>query len=96
MYVVVVEFRIHSAYVQLFHQAIVENARLSVETEVGCHQFDVCCDSDDPALFFLYEIYEDEAAFKAHLQSTHFLEMSALTTPWVQSKTVKTMARVQP
>jgi len=96
MYAVVVEFRIHSAYVQAFRQAIVENARLSMETEVGCHQFDVCCDPADPALFLLYEIYDDEAAFKAHLQSTHFLGMNALTAPWVESKSVKTMARVQP
>ncbi|WP_440106785.1 putative quinol monooxygenase [Acidovorax sp. BL-A-41-H1] len=96
MYVVVVEFRIHSAYVQAFHQAIVENARLSMESEAGCHQFDVCCDPADPAFFFLYEIYEDEAAFKGHLQSPHFLAMSALTTSWVESKTVKTMTRKQP
>jgi quinol monooxygenase YgiN len=96
MYTVVVEFRIRSPHVQHFRQAIVENARLSLETEAGCHQFDVCCDPADPSLFFLYELYDDEAAFKLHLQSAHFVEMNALTAPWIESKTVKTMTRVQP
>lgn len=96
MYTVIVEFRIQPAHVQAFHQAIVENARQSVETEVGCHQFDVCCDPADPSQFFLYELYDDEAAFKIHLQSAHFIAMNALTSPWVDSKTVKIMLRVQP
>jgi quinol monooxygenase YgiN len=96
MYAVVVEFRIQADHVQAFHQAIVENARLSVESEVGCHQFDVCCDPAHPALFLLYELYDDESAFEVHLQSSHFLRMNALTAPWVESKTVKTMTRVQP
>lgn len=96
MYTVVVEFRIRSSHVQHFRHAIAENARLSLATEAGCHQFDVCCDPDDPSLFFLYELYDDEAAFKVHLQTAHFIEMNALTAPWVESKTVKTMTRVQP
>lgn len=95
MYTVVVEFRIRPAHVQAFHQAIVENARLSVEREMGCHQFDVCWDPADPSLFFLYELYDDEAAFQVHLQSTHFLSMNALTTPWVENKKVRTMMRLQ-
>lgn len=95
MYTVVVEFRIRPAHVHAFHQAIVENARLSVERETGCHQFDVCRDPADPSLFFLYELYVDEAAFKVHLQSAHFLSMNALTTPWVENKKVRTMTRLQ-
>ncbi len=96
MYTVVVEFHIRPGHVQAFHQAIVENARLSVETEAGCHQFDVCCDPVDPSLFLLYELYDDEAAFQVHLKSAHFLSMNALTAPWVDSKKVRTMQRVQP
>jgi quinol monooxygenase YgiN len=37
----------------------------------GCRQFDVCRDPLDPALFFLYELYDDEAAIQAHLDSPH-------------------------
>jgi quinol monooxygenase YgiN len=96
MLVIVVEFRILPAHVQAFHQAIVDNARESVESEVGCHQFDVCHDPADPALFYLYELYDDEAAFQVHLASAHFLQMNAATAPWVASKTVRKLQRVQP
>jgi autoinducer 2-degrading protein len=96
MYTVVVEFHIRPAHIQAFHQAIVANARLSVENEEGCHQFDVCRDQANPSLFYLYEIYDDEAAFHAHLKTAHFLSMNTLTNPWVDSKTVRTLTRVQP
>ena len=96
MLVVVVEFRILPAHVQAFQQAIVDNARQSVETEAGCHQFDVCRDPADPALFFLYELYDDEAAFQAHLRTPHFLQMDAATAGWVESKSVRRLQRTQP
>jgi len=95
MLVVVVEFRILPAHVQAFDRAITENARLSVESEVGCHQFDVCRDPADSALFYLYELYDDEAAFQAHLESAHFRQMNTATAPWVEAKTVRKLQRVQ-
>lgn len=96
MFTVVVEFRIHPPYAEAFRDAIVENARLSVELEAGCQQFDVCCDPADPALFFLYEIYDSADAFQVHLKSAHFLQMNERTATWVASKQVKTFQRVQP
>jgi autoinducer 2-degrading protein len=96
MLAVVVEFRIHPAHIAGFHQAIVENARLSVQNETGCHQFDVCCDAADPALFYLYELYDDEAAFQVHLSTAHYLQMNAATAHWVDTKVVRRLQRVQP
>jgi quinol monooxygenase YgiN len=96
MLVIVVEFRILPAHVQAFHRAIVDNARQSVESEVGCHQFDVCRDPADPAVFHLYELYDDEAAFQAHLASAHFRQMNEATAAWVEAKTVRKLQRVQP
>ena len=71
MQALVVEFRIKAAHVDAFASAIVENARASRETEPGCRQFDVCRDPADAGVFFLYELYDDEAAIRAHLQSAH-------------------------
>jgi autoinducer 2-degrading protein len=96
MFTVVVEFHIYPAHVQDFKEAIVQNARQSVDSEDGCHQFDVCCNPTDSSQFFLYELYDDEAAFKIHLQSAHFRAMNATTAPWVLKKFVKTFVRVQP
>lgn len=96
MLVVVVEFRIHREHIEAFAAAIVDNARLSLEREPGCHQFDVCRDAAEPGLFYLYELYDDEAAFQAHLHSAHFLAMNAATASWVEGKLVRKFQRAHP
>ena len=96
MQVLVVEFIIKPAFVEAFERAIVENARASREGEPGCRQFDVCRDPADAAKFFLYELYDDEAAVQAHLRAPHFLQMNEATTPWVEEKTVWRYERVAP
>ena len=96
MLALVVEFRIRPESIDDFAVAIAENARLSRETEPGCRQFDVCRDPGDASLFFLYELYDDEAAIQAHLKSAHFLQMDAATATWVQSKVVRKLQRTAP
>jgi quinol monooxygenase YgiN len=96
MQALVVEFRIKAGFIGAFETAIVENARASRETEPGCRQFDVCHDPADPALFFLYELYDDEAAIQAHLKTAHFLQMNEITAAWVEAKTVRQLKRVAP
>jgi (4S)-4-hydroxy-5-phosphonooxypentane-2,3-dione isomerase len=96
MQALVVEFRIKPEFVGDFAAAIEDNARASRETEPGCRQFDVCRDPADPALFFLYELYDDDAAIQAHLRSPHFLQMDAATAGWVDSKLVRRLQRMQP
>lgn len=94
MFAVVVEFHIEPEHVSTFRESMVANARRSVETEVGCHQFDVCCDPANPALFFLYEIYDDPQAFALHLQAPHFLAFDQSTRHMVQSKLVRKLHRL--
>jgi quinol monooxygenase YgiN len=92
----VVEFRIKPEHIEAFALAIAENAQASRDTEPGCRQFDVCRDPVEPALFFLYELYDDAVAIDAHLKSAHFLAMSKATADWVASKSIKTYTRVAP
>ena len=96
MLALVVEFRIKPQHVEAFDVAIRANARASLDTEPGCRQFDVCRDPADAALFFLYELYDDEAAIQAHLQSPHFLQMNAATASWVDGKQVRKLSRTPP
>ena len=96
MQALVVEFRIRPAFIAAFDAAIEENARLSRETEPGCRQFDVCRDPGDAALFFLYELYDDDAAIQAHLESPHYLQMNAASAGWVEGKTVRKLQRQRP
>ncbi|MEZ5842464.1 MAG: putative quinol monooxygenase [Hyphomicrobiaceae bacterium] len=90
MYVVVVFFEAKPAHLAEFRHALLINARKSVEDEPGCRQFDVAADPLDENAFFLYEIYDDEAAFKAHLATDHFKLFNEATAPWVASKRVLT------
>ena len=71
------------------------NVRRSRECEPGCRQFDVCLDEDLPHRVFLYEIYDDDAAFAAHLQTSHYAVFNERTTPWVQNKLVHRYRLVQ-
>jgi len=96
MLALVVRFAIKPGFIDAFAQAIVENARASRETEPGCRQFDVCRDPQDPSLFFLYELYDDEAAIAVLLQSGHFLRMDSRTASWVDEKQVWRYDRVAP
>jgi (4S)-4-hydroxy-5-phosphonooxypentane-2,3-dione isomerase len=96
MKALVVEFVIAREYIAAFRETIIENARASVATEPGCRQFDVCIDPARDNVFFLYEIYDDDAAITAHLASAHFLHMNALTQAWVEKKTVWRYDRIAP
>jgi len=92
-YVVTVAFRVKPEFRGAFRDAIVENASASVAREPGCSLFDVC-EKADGSEVFLYEIYDDEAAFKAHLATDHFKRFDAQAAPWVLDKRVLTYNRL--
>ena len=89
MYVVTVEFIIDPAQIEAFMPLMRENARLSLETEPGCRQFDVCVSPEQPGAVLLYEVYDDRAAFDQHLASAHFAAFDKDTGAMVLSKTVR-------
>ncbi len=94
MFVVIVFFAARAGHVAEFHDAIKVNAKASVDNEPGCRQFDVAHDPNDPTQFFLYEIYDDEAAFKAHLETAHFAHFETISAPWTADKKVMTFKRI--
>ncbi len=94
-FVVTVHFAAKPEHREAFRAAMVENAKASRENEPGCRQFDVC-ETADGAAIFLYEIYDDEAAFRAHLATDHYLRFNETTTPWVAEKRVATFHRLDP
>jgi len=96
MYVVTVEFAIDPAQWEAFLPQMFENARISREREPGCRQFDVCVDAAKPDIVFLYEVYDDRAAFDAHLASPHFLAFAEATRDMVTRRAILTWIRVAP
>ena len=96
MKALLVEFVTAHEYVTAFQHAIVENAHLSRSLEPGCRQFDVCLDPSRSNVFFLYELYDDDAAITAHLASAHYQHMNETTKTWVEKKTVWRYDRIAP
>jgi (4S)-4-hydroxy-5-phosphonooxypentane-2,3-dione isomerase len=96
MYVVVVDFRIKPERLEEFMPLMLENARLSRDTEPGCRQFDVCVDPANRTGVFLYELYNDRAAFDAHLATAHFKRFDAAVADMVASKAVRILTRSAP
>ena len=93
MYAVTVTFTITPDRRDAFLHAVLDNAATS-RLEAGCRQFDVCTDAERPDEVFLYELYDDSAAFDSHLQSAHFVGFAAHVEDMVVDKTVRTYGRV--
>ena len=94
-YAVAVTFRAKPEFRAQFRAAMIENATDSRNKEPGCRQFDVC-ESADGSEIFLYEIYDDEAAFNAHLATDHYKRFNAAVTPWTADKRVLKYNRISP
>lgn len=94
MFAVVVTLTLKPGHMEAFLPLMHDNARASKTTEPGCHQFDVATDSARPDEVFLYELYENAAAFDAHLNAPHFLHFASATDEMISAKIVKTYERV--
>ena len=95
MYVVTVLFEPRPGRALDLRAALLDNARASRESERGCRQFDVCVEPATGSIF-LYELYDDRAAFDSHLASAHFKAFDAQVRDWVARKDVRVFERVDP
>ena len=94
MYVVIVEFITHPEHFENFVARVRRQAEDSLQLEEECQVFDVCVDPEQPSLVLLYEVYNNKAAFDAHLESAHFLDFNAEVQDWVSSKKVSVYTRL--
>jgi quinol monooxygenase YgiN len=89
MFVVCVEFEIEPNQTDVFMTAARINAEQSFNQEVGCQQFDVCQDRDFPNSVFLYEVYDDEAAFETHKLTQHYVSFNQAIVGMVVNKSIR-------
>lgn len=94
MFAVAVHFESTPGQATAFLAAVKANAATSLEQEPGCQVFDVCTNPETPNLVFLYELYDDKAAFNAHLESAHFRAFDAVVAPMIAGKRVHTYSQV--
>ncbi|MEH6548150.1 MAG: putative quinol monooxygenase [Sneathiella sp.] len=96
MYVVLVEFEIESDHFNAFKIRVLRQAKDSLALETECHIFDVCVDTDADNHIVLYEHYSNRAAFEHHLDSDHFKDFDSEVTPWILSKSVRSLNSLGP
>src|ERR1700730_18246910 len=91
MFVNAVDLDIVPAEREKFLAAITENGMASVK-EPGCRRFDILNLASDPNHFFLYEIYDNEAALKAHRETAHFKKYAATAANMVARREARPMS----
>ena len=92
-FVVIAEFDVKPDGLERFLELARDDASQSVAKEPGCHQFDVTMDQAASRVV-LYEVYDDEAAFDAHLQTPHLATFRDAIEPLVTGRKVRRLTRV--
>ena len=90
-FAVTVEFKLKPGATARFRKLVLENAATSMSDEPSCRRFDVLVPAEQTGddSFLLYEIYDDRAAFDAHLGSSHFRAFDEATRDLVLAKSVR-------
>lgn len=90
MVVNAVDFDILPAERENYLAAITENGMASVK-EPGCRRFDILNLASDPNHFFLYEVYDNDAAVQSHRTTDHFKKYAAATAKMIAKREARPM-----
>jgi len=81
----VAKLQIDPAQLEAYKAALKEHAETAVRVEPGVLTLYAVAEKDNPAHIMVFEIYADTAAYKAHLQSPHFLKYKSTVKDMVKS-----------
>ena len=91
---VCVNFEIDSASLATFLPLIQEHALEFLANEVGCRQFDIMQDPQNPTKIFPFEPYDNAAAFGTHKQAGHYLGFNEATSGMITAKSVRLLQKI--
>jgi len=77
-----------------FQKQMTAQAQRCLANEPGCLQFDVVQDPKNPARLVMLEVYQDDAAIKAHQESQHFKDFRPVITELVAERKVEVLNMV--
>jgi quinol monooxygenase YgiN len=92
-YVNAVDLDIVPTELEKYLAAIKENGAATVK-EPGCRQFDILMLASNPNHVFLYEVYDNEAAYQAHRATDHFKKYAATTGSMVAQRNARPMTPI--
>jgi quinol monooxygenase YgiN len=93
-FVIMVDFTVKPGSMAAFRALVDANARTTCRDEAGCRRFDVLAPAGEDARVVLYEIYDDRAAFAAHLASAHYAAFNRDSAGHVAGKRVSELQLV--
>ena len=88
-YVRVAEIEIDPAQLEAYKAAVKEQIEAAVQLEAGVLALYSVADKDNPAHVFVFEMYADLDAYKAHLETAHFKKYKVTTQDMVKSLTLR-------
>lgn len=85
MYVIFNRIKVKDEHLDDFIEGVKIHA-IHSNNEPGCMRYDVLQDISDPQMVFLYEVFENEEAFKSHLTHDYYKEWMAISRDWRHSE----------
>lgn len=92
--VIIAEFQVKPGKLESFLELAADDAQHSVADEPGCRQFTVTVDREQTDRVLLFEVYDDEAAFDAHLETPHLQAFRTGIEDLVISRHIRRLTRV--
>ena len=94
-FVRVADIEVDPAQREAFISAVKEEMDESIRVESGVLALYAVAEKDRPSSLRFFEVYADEAAYDAHLQSPHFRKYRATTEPMIRSRALVETVPIQ-
>ena len=85
-YVRIAELEINPAQLESFKAAVKEEMEASVRVEPGVLAIYAVAEKDNPSRLRFFEMYADEAAYKAHRETAHYKKYAGATKDMLISR----------
>lgn len=85
-FVRIAELEIDPAHLEGYKAAVTGEIETSVSVEPGVLAIYCVAEADKPSSLRFFEVYADEAAYKAHIGSLHFRKYAEITKHMIRSR----------
>ena len=93
-FVILAEFHLEPGQRERFLEVVKADALASVRDEPGCRHFDILISDEQPDVVWLHEVYDNAAAFDAHLETPHFERFDRDSKALIVSSNVRKLEQI--
>jgi autoinducer 2-degrading protein len=94
LYINAVDIYVVPGQIENYLAAVKEVGAATIKTEPGCSEFDITVSQKDPNRLFMFEVYDNAAAFDAHLKTDHYKKYAAMVTDIVAKREVHPLSSI--